>query len=270
LIQRCYSQSATYYLSEVNAQPPALLALSGGKDSLTALYLLADVLQVKTVAFLYQNGFIPPLVITQAQAMCDKYGVHLEILTKPLYDAFKREYPLDASGQLVARTGLDFCQLCSQQIQRLGLASSERFGAQWIVFGNKVYTQTEPYVSSIKMATINGKTRKSINLLYTLGIKTEHQKYILEQMGWQDPGLEGYTSNCLIPGLVESARQRSLKLHADQGYIERELRSGAYSWDEAQTLLQQSASSALPNPKYAQTLPASLRAQLWPEQGIES
>jgi hypothetical protein len=230
------------FLDEVTPQNPALLALSGGKDSLTALYLLADVLKVPTRAFLYQNGFIPAEIVVQAQNLCDRYGVDLIVVEDSLVPAFEQEYTRDRDGKLQALTGLDFCRLCSTQVHRVGLELSAQYNSRWMVFGNKVYTELEPYVSSIKMADINGHRHHSINLLYTLGIQTAHQNHILKAMNWKDPGLAGYTSNCLIPGLVAEAREKKLKMHADQGYIERELRSGAYNRQEALQLLNKTAS----------------------------
>lgn len=253
----------TFFLEAVQTSSPVVLALSGGKDSLTALYLLAEVLQVPTVAFLYQNGFIPAAVVEQAERMCDRYRVPLQIVTnQDLLDAFAAEYWLDSDGRLRARTGHDFCQLCSQQVQKVALACCEQQGASWVVFGNKVYTQLLPQVSSLRTWIHNGKRLHSINLLYTLGLSSRHQGPILKQMGWQDPGLAGYTTNCLLPGLVAEARRERLQMQTDQGYIERELRSGAYSSAEAAALL---AASELPLSleMLEQQLPEPLRAHFF-------
>ncbi len=225
------------FVEDVQAQPPALLALSGGKDSLTALYLLVEILQVQTHAFLYQNGFIPDFIVEKAREFCDFYQVPLTVVERPLYQQFRQEYALNGE-QLVARTGLDFCYLCSGRLNQISFDLCDQLGAQWVVLGNKVYTQLKPYVSSIAWGTLQGRRRQSINLLYTLGIQNIHQQYILKKMGWTDPGLPGYTSNCWIPGLVEQARRQRLQAHPDQGYIERELRSGAYTPSQAQVLLQ--------------------------------
>lgn len=226
-----------WFSEDVSPESPALLALSGGKDSLTALYLLADVLQVPTRAFLYQNGFIPASVIEQAQHICQRYDVELDIIEHSLTDVFEAEYPYDDTGVRQARTGVDFCRLCTTHIQRIALRLCQTYQSRWIVFGNKVYTELTPYVSSIKTLIQKGQRYHSMNLLYTLGIQNAHQQYMLKRLGWKDPGLTGYTSNCLIPGLVSKARERKLRMHNDQGYIERELRSGAYTHQEAWELL---------------------------------
>lgn len=248
------------FIQEVRAQPPALLALSGGKDSLTALYLLAEVLQVPTHAFLYQNGFIPDFIVEKAQAFCERYQVPLTVVTHPLYREFRQEYSLQQDQTLQARTGLDFCQVCSVQLKRISFELCDQLQAPWVVLGNKVYTQLKPYVSSVMRAKLQGKQRQTINLLYTLGVQNAHQQYILKQMGWTDPGLAGYTSNCLIPGLVESARRERLQLHSDQGYIERELRSGAYTRSEATALLKAEALEG-----QWQDLPAALQRAILQE-----
>lgn len=247
------------FIKDCKAGQPALLALSGGKDSLTALYLLRKVYQVETVAFLYQNGFIPEAVIARAQAWCDEFGTRLDVVTEPLYQAFRQEYALNSEGELEARTGSDFCQTCSSQINRFGLELMDHYGASWLVMGNKVYTELEPKVSSITERILKGKPRQVINLLFTAGIDSAKQAIILKAMNWSDPHLPGYTTNCYIPGLVEQARSKRLNAHSDQGYIERELRSGAFTRAEARALLSHPKRS----PASIEALPPDLKQALF-------
>ena len=217
-------------------QKPVVLALSGGKDSLTALYLAKEVLQLEVQCLLYQNHFIPPAVVKQAQRICDELKVARKIVNKSLQIKYNAEYPVQ-NGERVAQTGLDFCGLCAQ---KLGSIAGEYLQSQqirWLLLGNKTYTQLEPRVSALQSNGYQGYFYHSINLLFALKIKTEQQKEILQRLAWVDPQFEGYTSNCLIPGLVKKARFQKLGMSADQGYIEAELRSGAFTPAEAQVLL---------------------------------
>ena len=224
---------------------PVLVALSGGKDSLCALFLLAQVLGLPTRAFTFDNGFLPRSVLAQTARICADLGVPWEPVRQSLKAAFQDEYQSDAQGRLQARTGLDFCQLCAGHIRDVMVEVCRREGMGYVVFGNKSYTTLEPKVSSLKQVPVpDGEPILTLNLLFALGTSTGQQQNMLADMGWQDPGLSGYTSNCLIPGLVAAARERRLGLPSDAGYIELELRSGAYRREEAQALLERHAGSA--------------------------
>lgn len=227
-----------------HAGQPVLVALSGGKDSLSALFLLVKVLQLPARAFTFDNGFIPAPVLAQTGRICETLGVPWEVVRRTLKPEFQAEYQRDAQGLLQARTGLDFCQLCASHIRDVMVEICLRDRLEYVVFGNKSYTSLEPRVSCIKQVpTLEGPMIQTLNLLFALGTDTTQQQNMLTDMGWQDPGLTGYTSNCLIPGLVAAARERRLGLPSDAGYIELELRSGAYRRDEAEALLAQHAQS---------------------------
>lgn len=226
-------------------QKPVVLALSGGKDSLTALYLAKEILQLDIQCLLYQNHFIPTGVIKQAQRICDELKVPLTIVNHSLQTEFNAEYPLQ-NGERVAQTGLDFCGLCAQKLGHIAGEYLQSQKIRWLLLGNKTYTQLKPRVSALQSNVYEGYFYHSVNLLFALKIKTEQQKEILQRLAWIDPKLEGYTSNCQIPGLVKKARFQKLGMTADQGYIEAELRSGAFTQAEAQALLAQEKMTSNP------------------------
>lgn len=217
---------------------PALVAVSGGKDSMCALFLMKQVLRLPVRAFTYDNGFIPAAVLEQTRRICAELGVEHETVTHSLVAAFKDEFRPDASGLLQSRTGLDFCRLCAGEIRKVMLELCLRDGLEHVVFGNKTYTSLQPQVSCLKALVLpDGHRVLTINLLYALKTSVTQQQNMLADMGWKDPGLEGYTSNCRVPGLVAGARARKLGMPSDAGYIEMELRSGAYTRAEAEELI---------------------------------
>lgn len=212
-----------------------VLALSGGKDSLSALYL-AHLMGLNVRAFLYQNGFIPDSIVDFAQAICKNLNIPLEIYTHHLDQAFRDEYYFEKK-EMIAKSGLDFCSLCAKHLNVVALKHLKKHNSQWILLGNKVYAQLSPRVSAIKKHRKQKYSFCSINFLFALRISQSQQDKILSSIAWRPPKLKGYTSNCLIPGFVEQARRRRLGSHSDQGYIEMELRSGAYTLEEAEQLL---------------------------------
>ncbi len=217
---------------------PLLLALSGGKDSLSCLFLLREVLDFPVKAFTYDNGFIPAEVLEQTARICESLKTPWEVLKNPLYEAFQAEYIPDRQGRLVAQTGLDFCQICAGQVKNLLMFICEREGLRFVAFGNKTYTRLHPKVSCLKtLPTPQGGQLHLIHLLFALRTNTAQQAEILAALNWQDPGLGGYTSNCQVPGLVAAARKRKTGFASDAGYIEMEYRSGAYTTEELRQML---------------------------------
>src|SRR5262245_51654261 len=75
------AELASFILEHARADgPPAIVALSGGKDSLCSLVLCVRQLKIPTVALLYDNGFIPSEVIDQARRVCETLGTPFEVV----------------------------------------------------------------------------------------------------------------------------------------------------------------------------------------------
>ncbi|MGE3728721.1 MAG: hypothetical protein AB7I41_24435 [Candidatus Sericytochromatia bacterium] len=217
---------------------PLLLALSGGKDSLSCLFLLREILGVSAQAFTYDNGFLPSSVLAQTARICEDLNTPWEVIRSPLLESFQAEYIPDPQGRLQAQTGLDFCQICAGQVKQTLMQICERDGLNYVAFGNKTYTRLNPKVSCLKtLPTLQGGQLRMIHLLFALRTSTTQQTEILAALNWQDPGLSGYTSNCLVPGLVAAARKRKTGFASDAGYIEMEYRSGAYTAEELRQIL---------------------------------
>jgi predicted PP-loop superfamily ATPase len=219
-------------------KPNFIVALSGGKDSLTALYLAVKLLKLNVIAVTYDNGFIPQNIIEQSKDICEKLGVEYIVKRKELFNEFKNEYKKNNAGVWQAQTGIDFCQVCSKYINKV----IEEIGIERNIFkvilGNKIYTSLEPYVSSMRIyKTPNNNIFEYMNLLFALKVDENTQNDILNELKWEDPKLEGYTSNCLIPSFVEFAKKSKNFSGSHEGYIETELRSGAYTKEEAINLL---------------------------------
>lgn len=224
------------YFVQSSAQQPVVVALSGGKDSLTALYLAVQ-LGLRPRCLMYQNGFIPDAVVQATQKHCQQLGVTLDIIEETLQGAFTQEYTL-SNQQITAQTGMDFCGLCSQKLNQIARTYMHTHQARWLLFGNKTYARLSPQVSALRRHQSNEDFfYYSLNFLFLLRIKWPQQQKILQEMGWQDPGLSGYTSNCLIPGFVTHARQRKLGYHPEQSYLAMERRSGSYTAHETEDLL---------------------------------
>lgn len=226
----------------------SIVALSGGKDSLTALYLAKVVLKLNVIAMTYDNGFIPEEVIEQSRRICNELDIPYIVCQQEMYNEFKSEYKPDNEGVWEARTGIDFCSLCSKNIWKYLKELCLEYKIDKVILGNKIYSSLEPKVSSIKKFPIYDnqvlKKISCINLLFALKISKTEQKEILKKLSWVSPNLKGYTSNCLVPGFTEYARSNKIKTDSDAGYIEMELRSNMYSLEEAKELMKKEYSDS--------------------------
>lgn len=226
-----------------NSKYHSIVALSGGKDSITALYLAVNILKLNVIAVTYDNGFIPENVIEQSSEICKKLNVPYIVKKRELYSEFKEEYKKNKDGVFESVTGIDFCQICSKHISNSIFSVAKEYNIEKAIFGNKIYTKLEPNVSCIKNHYHKNEKYNeiqqliSINLLFAMNVNTNIQKLILDEVNWKDPKLKGYTSNCLIPGFVEFSRRKKIELDPDAGYLEMELRSNMYSFDEAENLI---------------------------------
>lgn len=217
----------------------SIVALSGGKDSICALYLAKKELNLNVIAMTYDNGFIPKNVIEQSRRICDEIDVPYIVYTQDMYNEFKEEY-VKENNKWIAKTGLDFCNLCSKNIWKYIKIMCYKHNIDKVILGNKIYASLNPYVSSIKRIRVSDNDIKniySLNLLFALNINTQRQREILNLLSWKNPNLKGYTSNCLIPGFTEHPRTEKIRTDSDAGYIEMELRSGIYTKDEAEKLI---------------------------------
>lgn len=242
---RLYNQNydKTYLQQELQAflglpsgSYDALVALSGGKDSLSALFLASKVLGLRVLAITYDNGFLPEPVLEQTARICEELEVDWHLGRSELYAEFLRLYQRDAQGFWQARSGQDFCQICSKGVHRLLHQQALAQQCCRVIYGNRTYTRLEPKVSALKRARLAEGYLWQSNLLFALRLNAQDQAKILAELKWQDPGLKAQTSNCLIPGFVDAPRRRLLGQHSDAAYLAQEWRSGLGQGDELQAL----------------------------------
>lgn len=218
----------------------SVVALSGGKDSICALYLAKKELNLNIIAMTFDNGFIPDHVIEQSKRICKDLDVPYFVYKQEMYNEFKKEY-IKVNDEWIAKTGIDFCNNCSKNIWKYIQIMCQDYNIDKVILGNKIYSTLKPYVSTIKRVKINNndeiKNIYCFNLLFALKINTQRQKEILEILNWKNTNLKGYTSNCLIPGFTEYPRTKKINADSDTGYIEMELRSEIYSKLEAEKLI---------------------------------
>jgi predicted PP-loop superfamily ATPase len=218
---------------ESGANYDAAVAFSGGKDSSAALYLATRRFHLKVVAVMVDNGFIPELVMTNAQRWCDKLGVERVILNldfaprlkQMMEHGFKRSYPCYECGRLFHEAILRYCG--RNRINRL-------------ISGDNWWRWLEPEVRSVQWVRDeeSGLAIQFIALPFASRLTERSLKALLEAEGWSAVQLHGNSTNCLIPGLVEHVFYRRLGYHPELNLASREVITGYLKKEEARESLQ--------------------------------
>lgn len=180
--------------------PAAVVALSGGKDSLSSLYLASKVLGVNVRAVLFQNGFIPERVVTQARDACDRLGVVLTVKTLDEHAGAR----FRSSVENASFDGPQPCVACARLIFRSIDEVLDETGAGWMVLGTNYYTRwtDRPYASAYH-ETPQGRRVLEIHLPYAMQITSADTEANLRELGVTPFEMSGVSTNCEVPGLVQ-------------------------------------------------------------------
>jgi PP-loop superfamily ATP-utilizing enzyme len=185
--------------------PAAVVAVSGGKDSLSTLYLAKVVKRWRVAAYLFDNGFIPKDVIAQAQRLCDALSVplHIDSLRGTRRTAFAREVAR------VTATGPTPCDTCGRGMNA-GLARRcEALGISQVIFGTNFYASWLDRPSALALHP-GKRPLHALNLPYALGVTAQQARANVRRLGGTILEQPGVSTNCRVPGLVEARIGRTL------------------------------------------------------------
>jgi hypothetical protein len=185
--------------------PKAVVAVSGGKDSLSTLYLAKVVKGWPVAAYLFDNGFIPKDVIEQARAMCARVEVplHVESLRGERRTSFAK------AVASVTATGPTPCDACGLGMNA-GLARlCKRLGTPNVIFGTNFYASWLDRPSALALHP--GKPPLlALNLPYAMRVTAREAKQNVTALGATVLQQQGVSTNCRVPGLVEARIGRTL------------------------------------------------------------
>jgi PP-loop superfamily ATP-utilizing enzyme len=193
-------------LSQVAGRGPrAVVAVSGGKDSLSTLYLAKVVKGWPVAGYLFDNGFIPRDVIAQARAVCDRLEVPLHV------DSLRgtRRTGFAKAVATVRADGPTPCDTCGRGMNA-GLARlCAALGAPNIIFGTNFYASWLDRPSAVALHP--GPTPLlALNLPYALGVTAHEARANVKRLGATVLQQRGVSTNCRVPGLVEARIGRAL------------------------------------------------------------
>lgn len=160
----------------------AIVAYSGGKDSVVALYLAKEVYGVKELeAVMIDHGLMAEEAIANARRIAEHLGVPFKLLRYDYSDIF-REALMKAESP---------CRRCSKRTMEKLRKYALRNGYRYIITGHELPFGHRPY------RLMSG----GVTQVRLLSMMTEEERFeILKKLPFEFPELPGYTTNCLVLG----------------------------------------------------------------------
>jgi hypothetical protein len=183
-------------------QTPSILAVSGGKDSLSSLYLARKVLGLNVIALFYDSGFILPGVAEQLRRVCAALDVELrEYATTEA--AYKQ---LEDSVSSALPGGTPPCHLCSRNFFRLAFSVAAEVGTKHVLVGsNHFFCWPEGgQPVGVQARSDSGRKIYVSALPYLLGVTRQQTMRNVEALGATAcVSPSGVSTNCRVPELVQ-------------------------------------------------------------------
>lgn len=226
------------FVSVAKNDQSSIVAYSGGKDSTIALYLAKKTLGLDVTAYMLDNGFIPENVQNRARIICNFLEIPLITIRDDIYKEFLTHYKFDSLNKKWSSTSeKDLCSICSKKIFSNLTKIVSKSQTKTVITGLNTYVKIRRFrISAIgRIYYESNNERKFYSVLalpYAMRISLGEQDKILGQIPWHEIKLEGYTSNCLIPGFTEKLFSEELAHSFDLPYLAKEKRSGYFNNNE--------------------------------------
>ncbi len=160
----------------------AILAYSGGKDSVVALYLAKEVYKVPEIeAVMIEHGLMAREAVENARRIAEHLGVPFTLLEYDYSDIFRE----------ALLKGQSPCRACSKRTLGKLRKYALRKGYKYIITGHELPFGHHPY------RLMSG----GVVQIRLLAMMSEKERFeILKRLPFEFPELPGYTTNCLVLG----------------------------------------------------------------------
>ena len=166
----------------MNTVDRAVVAYSGGKDSVVALYLAKEVYKVPELeAVMVDHGLMAEEAIENAERTAKELGVPFTVLRYDYSDIFRE----------ALLKGQSPCRACSKRTMEKLRKYALKNGYRYIITGHELPFGHHPY------RLMSG----GVVQIRLLAMMTERERLeILKRLPFEFPELPGYTTNCLVLG----------------------------------------------------------------------
>ncbi|NPA47817.1 MAG: phosphoadenosine phosphosulfate reductase family protein, partial [Thermococci archaeon] len=160
----------------------AIVAYSGGKDSVVALYLAKEVYRVPELeAVMVDHGLMAEEAIENARRIAEFLNVPFRVLHRDYSDVFR-------SALLKAQSP---CRACSRRTMEAIRRYALRNGYRYVITGHELPFGHRPF----------RLMKGGVVQIRLLSMMSEEKRFeILRRLPFEFPELPGYTTNCLILG----------------------------------------------------------------------
>ena len=157
------------------------MSLSGGKDSIVALYLLMREFNVKPLCITVDNNYLSKGAIENCYNITRYLNVDWIVLNRDFTELFKE----------TILKGESPCRRCSELIIREIWRKAKVLNIDLIITGHELPFGTSPFKKLRDNITM-------VRLLTGYNLTDEDRHNILKELPWKNPELGGYTTNCLV------------------------------------------------------------------------
>ena len=192
------------------AKGGAVVAFSGGKDSLSTLYIARERLGLHVTAFLFDNGFIPRPVVAQSERVCRELGVELRIGRPSASEqrAFLRIVETARAEDAPP------CDTCSDMITRELARVVDDVEATAVLLGTNYWIQWGEQLHAVAVRTTrSGRSVLFANLPFAARVTHADVLKNVKALHADVLAMPGLSSNCRVPALVQK------RLGVDIGHV---------------------------------------------------
>ena len=210
-----------------NCEYDVLFALSGGKDSIAALYYTVEKYKLRPLVFTIDHGFKNDTIMNNCRKIVEKYDLDWTVvkvkksITSALYNVIEQgELPCYQCGKLWKGPYI------SKMVKMTGI--------EYLFIGGDTLS---PGSAIIEREDYNCK---KVGLPLPLNIKSEKEIYdLVYSLGWEDPNIDGWDTDCIAVGYaLKKYRDKNEHCHTEEiNHLSEKIRFGLFDKETAKTML---------------------------------